>query len=150
MPDHGFSKSALEISRSFRPRGRRWTVTSSVTMMPLPRAGMWPRLGLAEFVMGSCMTVYGTNACMLLQMVMLLCFCSLGGPAFAARAAAAANAVAAADAAACNGRNTSSSDVNSSFRATSDCTTPDDTVHNAGVVARNNVEDIDAAATLAI
>lgn len=97
VPDHGFSKSALEISRSFRPRGR-----------------------------------------------------SLGGPAFAARAAAAANAVAAADAAACNGRNTSSSDVNSSFRATSSSSTPDNTVHNVGIVVRNDVEDIDAAATLAI
>ena len=85
-----------------------------------------------------------------LQMVMLRCFCSLGGPAFAARAAAAANAVAAADAAACNGRNTSSSDVHSSSRAMSSSTTPDNTVHDAGIVARNDVEELDAAATLAI
>jgi hypothetical protein len=88
--------------------------------------------------------------CMRLETVRLLCFCSLGGPAFAARAAAAANAVAAADAAACNGRNTSGSDVNSSFRATSSSSTPDNTVHNAGSVPRNDVEDSDAAATLAI
>lgn len=77
------------------------------------------------------------------------CHCSLGGPAFAARAAAAANAVAAADAAGCgNGRNASSSDVNSSFGTASSVVTPDDTVHDSNAAPRTASEENRAAATL--
>lgn len=67
--------------------------------------------------------------------------CSLGGPAFAARAAAAANAVAAADQNAHDGRQDSSSNGNSSSGARSTFDTPEHTVHNGDGVSRRRSDE---------